>query len=330
MLTEIKSILQSKLPKLLIEGKGKDVLVKSGDRELAYDLLKKEFKRKRIKFKDVFKKSKSSSLNVLEIENYGDIIFKPIIQKGAGGVKFEHQLEEDLNQWFQGQSINRLKHKDVVSRLKTVVNLRQLKRDSEIIPEGSKNKRREISYPPFRVNNTDGATLSDLTVKQKGKPFYFSLKIGKSYYTLNAGVERFFSDKQKQKSINEFFGFDGQQMGGFGREYFVITKKPNYAQVARNLANVLQQGHGKDVIIVHKKSENDVLVKKVNGFPQVTISELNKDSYKYPVKGVRKYANIAVKAKINQKDYKIDFQFRGTTATDKGPRYLRLLMERLN
>jgi hypothetical protein len=56
---------------------------------------------------------------------------------------------------------------------------------------------------------------------------------------------------------------------------------------------------------------------------------LSDDSYVYPEKGVRKYANIKVKARINGHDYIVNFQFRGTTAADVGPKYLRILLERL-
>ena len=74
--------------------------------------------------------------------------------------------------------------------------------------------------------------------------------------------------------------------------------------------------------------ENDVLVSVIGNKAQVMIRSLNSDSYVYPEAGKRKYANIKVDATINGTLYKVNFQFRGTTAADVGPKYLRILLER--
>ncbi len=60
---------------------------------------------------------------------------------------------------------------------------------------------------------------------------------------------------------------------------------------------------------------------------KITLSGLNKNSYGYAMKGVRKYNFIRFQAIVNGHRYEIDFQFRGTTAVDTGPRYLRILFK---
>ena len=52
---------------------------------------------------------------------------------------------------------------------------------------------------------------------------------------------------------------------------------------------------------------------------------INNNTIVYPEKGKRKYAFITVMGNINNHNYKVTFQFRGTTPTDRGPRYCRIL-----
>ena len=129
--------------------------------------------------------------------------------------------------------------------------------------------------------------------------------------------------------INTYFGFNGQKMGGFGKAFACVTKKPNYSQVEKNLEDILAQAVGTEVILIHKKKQNDVMVSKIGRTNKIAVSNLSDDSYVYPEKGVRKYANIKVNATINNHKYIVNFQFRGTTAADVGPKYLRILLERL-
>lgn len=309
----------------------KDIIVKSKDRNASKALMEQYLKKNKIPFQDVFKKSKSSSLNVLSVLD-GDIIFKPMIQKGAGGLKFEKELEIDLRNYFNGADKNQLKHADVIKELETTLGFNQ-KPDAgtKIIPEGSKNQKRALTFASGKISisNTTGETLTDLTVQNKGKIYYLSLKMSATYYTLSASIYQYFLNKSTQVQINEYFGFDGMKMVGFGQDYQCLTKAPDYNKVKKNLADLLGQAYGRDVVIVHKKTANDVMVTKVADHPNVTITKLDADSYVYPEAGKRKYANIKTTAIINNHKYKVDFQFRGTTAADVGPKYLRILMERL-
>jgi hypothetical protein len=202
-----------------------------------------------------------------------------------------------------------------------------------VVHEGFKNQKRELRFNGSQIDitNSKGETLSDLTlVSDKGKKTYLSLKSSKTYYVTSSSIYKYFLDKTLQVKINEYFGFDGSRIGGFGREYTCVTKEPNYAKVKTNLANLLSNAIGAGVVIIHKKSTNNVLVEEIdNSFSKVQITGLSESSYSYPEKGIRKYANIKVMATVEGHKYVVNFQFRGTTGVDTGPRYLRILMERL-
>jgi hypothetical protein len=324
-------IIKKALPKAtVVAGKTKgDVIVKSKDREKAKAELEKYFTTKKVKFTSVFKKSKSGSLEVLSVLNMGDVIFKPVIQKGAGGLKFEKELEIDLNNYFNGADSKDFIYPVVVSEIESVLKLTP-DAGYEVIAEGKKNQKRQLTFngKKLTVSNSSGRTLTDLTLAKGNKKIYLSLKMSETYYTLNASIFEFFKDKTTQVAMNQYFGFDGQKMGGFGSEYACITSAPKYSNVKNNLADILDQAVGHDVVIVHKKTSTDVMVKKVTT-NSVTVSDLDDTSYRYPEAGVRKYANIKCNAKINKYDYEVNFQFRGTTPTDVGPKYLRILLERL-
>lgn len=317
---------------ILIEQKGKDIIVKSKDRETTKVNVEKYLKKVKRPFKSVAKKGKSNSIDVLEIPGAGDIIFKPIIRKGQGGVEFEKELSIDIGNYLNGVDYNKLKHPDVLKEMEKVMGFNRKKKYS-IVEEGSKNKKRQIKFNGSKlvISNSDGPTLTDLTLVEKNssQKLYLSLKMSPTYYIMNAGVGSYFAEGRTKLKINEYFGFDGQKMAGFGKEYACVTKKNiNYAKVSQNLAEILAVGVGVKVIIIHKKGPNDVLVSVNKNSNRVSITGLDKDSYVYPEPG-RKYANIKVKASINGHKYEVNFQFRGTKPSDKGPRYLRVLLKRL-
>jgi hypothetical protein len=269
-------------------------------------------------------------LDVLEVPGSGDVIFKPIIQKGAGGVKFEVELLLDIKNYLNGAEYNKLKHPDVLKEMEKVLKFDR-RTKYEVVSEGAKNQKRQLVFTGNKIiiSNSTGKTLTDLTLKKDNKLLYLSLKMSATYYTLSAGIVKYFSEGRTKIPINTYFGFNGQKIGGFGKEFACVTKKPNYNLVKNNLEDILAQAVGTEVILIHKKKDNDVMVSQIGRTNKVSVSELSDNSYVYPEKGVRKYANIKVKAVINGHDYIVNFQFRGTTATDIGPKYIRILLERL-
>ena len=82
------------------------------------------------------------------------------------------------------------------------------------------------------------------------------------------------------------------------------------------------------MLLVNKVSKGRNYVHFVRGKRhKVTIGNISDDVYTYPIKGKRKYANIKVDAVVNGDKYQMEYQFRGTTPTDTGPKYLRVNMK---
>lgn len=332
----ILNIIKSVDRTIQTQNKGKDIIVKSKDRNSTKLLIEKQFKKNGVLFKSVSKRGKSQSIDVLEIVGAGDIIFKPLTRRGAGGVAFEKELETDIKNYLNGAEYNQLKHPDVLKEMESVLGFNR-KTKYEIIPEGSKNKKRPIAFnaDKLHITRSNGETLTDLTLKKDNKIMYLSLKMSPTYYILNSGIGHYFMEGRVKIKINEYFGFEGQKMGGFGRKFACVTKKPNYEKVKNNLEDVIAQAIGTDVIVIHKKMTNDVLVSQIGKSKvKVKILNLNKESYVYPEKKSatsrgRKHANIKFNANINRHDYIVNMQFRGTTPLDIGPKYIRILLERL-
>ena len=297
------------------------------DRNAAYDKLLMHFKRKKVKYME--KESSKSSLGILNVDGYdGDIIFKPLTRKGSGGEAFEEQLVEDLNAYFGGETLDKLQHGDTIEKIKKVTKLRLSK---GLLAEGlgKKNVRRPPAFngEKFTVQNNGPGVPVDVKISRSGTVLYnASLKFTSAFYIYQGTVDSFFKTPGTMKKINEFFGFDGTQMGkGFGKEYFVVTDPRKPGKVKSNLASIIAQGLGDTMLLVNKVSKGRNYVHFVRGKRhRVTIGNINDDVYTYPIKGQRKYANIKVDANINGDPYQVEFQFRGTTPTDTGPRYLRV------
>lgn len=331
MQTNFINIVKQALPNDTVAMKGKDILVNSKDRIASKERLEKYLKQKNIKFGEKFMPSKSSSMNVLTFPDTNlVIIFKPIRAKGQGGLDFEAELKLDLVNYFNGVTIPELKHKDAVKELEHVLKLNQ-RGNYSVVHEGSKNQKRSLSFSSGKlsISNSTGATLTDITLKSANKLYYLSLKKSKTYYILSGSIFNIFLNHSTQVPLCEYLGLDGTKMGGFGTAYACVTKEPNYTKVNSNLCELLAEAYGYEMVLVHKKNEGNVLVSEVKQKASITISDLNDKSYIYPVAGTRKYAGITFSASINGHRYKVVFQFRGTTATDVGPKYLRILMERL-
>ena len=297
------------------------------DRNAAYDKLITYFKKKKVKFME--KQSSKSSLGVLNVDGYdGDIIFKPLQRKGSGGEAFELQLVDDLNAHFGGETLDKLQHGDTIEKIKKVTKLR-LSKGLLAESKGKQNTRRPPAFNgnQFTIQNNAAGVPVDVEISRSGTILYnASLKFTGAFYIYQGTVDHFFKDPATMKQINEFFGFDGQQMGkGFGKDYFVLTDDRKPGKVKANLASIIAQGLGDTMLLVNKVSKGRNYVHFVRGKNhKVTIGNISDDVYTYPIKGKRKYANIKVDAKVNGDPYQVEFQFRGTTPTDTGPRYLRV------
>lgn len=301
------------------------ILIRNKDRTTLQERLENYYKSKKISFKRLKKPT--------EIEVRGlpqKIVFKPLKAKGAGGLKFEEQFTSDLNDWFSGVDLSQLKTGDTVKLLIQKLNLKQnSKYKAEAV--GSRNTKRPPTFTGGRVtvSNNTGEAVADVDLITD-RTYYLSLKFTNSFYIYNGGIGTFFLQPNTKKQINEYFGFDGYKMGkAFGKEYAVVTKKPNYNDIKKNLKDLIIQALGRDVVLVNRISQNVNHISKVIAFNhKVDIGMINDDSYLYAETGVRKYNNIKFEATINNAKYMVNFQFRGTTATDVGPRYLRILLQK--
>ena len=310
------------------EVKGKQLFVRSSDRTTLQEKTEEYFKKNKIEFKP---RKKATELDVSGSNQV--LVFKPLFAKGAGGVKFEHQIVKDLNDWFKGAEYNDLQHPDTIEQLVKTVRLKQDSR-YEAKGVGAANTRRPPSFTANKatVTNNFKGKVSDVDILSGNRVLHhLSLKFSKSFYIYNATVINYFksASPQTRTMINEFFGFDGFKMGqAFGKDFRATTKAPNYSAILRRFKDLLNQCLGPDIVLVLKIANGNNHIDKVKGLShKITLSGLNKDSYGYAMKGVRKYNFIRFQAIVNGHRYEIDFQFRGTTAVDTGPRYLRILFK---
>jgi len=310
------------------EVKGKQLFVRSSDRTTLQEKTEEYFKKNKILYKP---RKKATELDVSGAAQV--LVFKPLFAKGAGGVKFEHQIVKDLNDWFKGADYEDLQHPDTIEQLVKTVRLKQ---DSRYLAKGvgAANTRRPPTFTANKatVTNNFKGKVSDVDILSGNRVLHhLSLKFSKSFYIYNATVINYFKSAQPatRTMINEFFGFDGFKMGqAFGKDFRATTKAPNYSAILRRFKDLLNQCLGPDIVLVLKIANGNNHIDKVKGLNhKITLSGLTKDSYGYAMKGVRKYNFIRFQAMVNGHKYEIDFQFRGTTAIDTGPRYLRILFK---
>ena len=311
------------------EVKGKQLLVRSGNRTELQEKTEEYFKKNKILYKP---RKKVTELDVTGASQV--LVFKPLFAKGAGGVKFEFQIEKDLNDWFKGAEYEDLQHPDTIEKLVKTIRLKQ---DSRYMAKGvgAANTKRPPTFTASKatVNNNFKGKVSDIDILSGNRVLHhLSLKFSPSFYIYNATVIDYFrsSNPNTRTMINEFFGFDGFLMGeAFGKEYRAKTKTNyNYAAILRRFRDLINQVLGPDITLVSKIANGNNHITKVKGLNhKITLSGLSKNSYGYAEKGVRKYNFIRFMAMINGYKYEVDFQFRGTTAIDTGPRYLRILLK---
>ena len=310
------------------ESKGKQLFVRSSDRTTLQEKTEEYFKKNKILYKP---RKKATELDVTGAAQV--LVFKPLFAKGAGGVKFEHQIVKDLNDWFKGAEYEDLQHPDTIEQLVKTIRLKQDSR-YEAKGVGAANTRRPPTFTATKatVTNNFKGKVSDVDILSGNRVLHhLSLKFSKSFYIYNATVINYFksASPQTRTMINEFFGFDGFKMGqAFGKDFRATTKAPNYTAILRRFKDLLNQCLGPDIVLVLKIGNGNNHIDKVKGLNhKITLSGLNKDSYGYAMKDVRKYNFIRFQAIVNGHKYEIDFQFRGTTAVDTGPRYLRILFK---
>lgn len=308
----------------------KDVVVKSKRRDATKDRFVNILQKKNVRFTD--KKSSKSSAGVIQIDGIsGDIVFKPLKAKGAGGVSFEKELMVDLEQFFDGADLKDIQNKSIIEAIQKTLKISQSDK-WQVVHEGSKNQKRSLAFngTTFNISNNTGNVLSDITIRKNQKEYYLSLKMSASYYILNGAIKQFFLSDSTRTKAYEFFGLNGTAMAGFGSKYLAATKAPKYNTVKKNLEELLKKAYGTGITVVHKKSESNFYVFNIGpeGSKVSINGNLTAANYRYPEKGVRKYAAIVFSAMINNYEYKTVVEFRGTTGGDTEPTYLRINLQK--
>ena len=142
------------------EVKGKQLLVRSSDRTALQEKTEKYFNRSKIQFKP---RKKATELDVIGASQV--LIFKPMAAKGAGGLKFEDQIVNDLNNWLKGADYDELKHPDTIEQLVKTIRLKQ---DSTYYAKGvgSENTRRPPTFTKTKatVTNNVKGKVSDVNI----------------------------------------------------------------------------------------------------------------------------------------------------------------------
>jgi len=298
------------------------------------------------------KQSSKSSLGVFQFfldtsktkrATLGDIYFKPIITKGSGGKVFESELEKDLNLYFGGEDVKKLRHADTITSLfsnKTFISKYGFNKTSlskfEAKAVGSRNSKRtaSISNGVITLTPNEGSTVSDIDIVLRGTntpKAFCSLKFSSSYYIYNGSMKELFEVSPRTRDETyQYFGLSGVGMGGFGKQFQSnITTPKDLTKVKKNIQQIIKLSLGEDVTLINKygPSKNDIDVIYKGYTSDVDIN--SGLEYIYPEAGKRKYAAIKFTATINNDKYKIECQFRGTTEGALTPRYLRINLKKI-
>lgn len=309
--------------------------IKTADRSGLKSDIEKYLKDKKIKFEEIM--SSRSGFPCTKFDNY-IIVYKPNIAKGAGGKAFEAEFSKDIENLLNCKKVDdsEFLHPDVMQKLLDILPKKLLNSNTaQIKEEGSKNQKRELVFngSKFSLTNSTGRTLTDVTVMDKGIPYYFSLKMSKTYYLINASIFQFFKDPASQKAAYQFFGLDGKKMGEYDNMmgaknpvYYAQTADVNQSKVKANLESIIQEALGSGYYFVHKKQKDSVTCFYNSGDIKVKVNSI--ESTVYPEAGKRKYTAIKTLISLDGNPYVCTFQFRGTKETDVEPKYLRMLMEK--
>jgi len=308
----------------------------------AYDLTKlQSLLKKQFPEYDVTKASKSVSVKkgrtvVLKFE-HGEGSRNKKAGGGKAGLKFEQDLAQDLQAYPDNTIVK--KHKKIVdeiySILKSEYQLDLMIDDYDVIIEGDKNKKRRPSWDEeegvrFNPSGDIGHIVTDVTVKTKNKQAFLSLKYTSQFYMINASVAPYLHfnrpdvDVPERNKILRYFGFNPKDFcAGYEMVSDDNAQEPD-SKIKSNWAKILKEVIGNGYIYVVGGGTHDIVI-NTKTTPIISIASINDRVYAIPNK--RKYSKIGLTAKIDGRTYNLDCQFRGTTATDVYPKYLRVLVK---
>lgn len=255
---------------------------------------------------------------------------------GKSGKAFENDLASDLMA-FSDDSI-RKKHPNIVKEIAQILKNEykiDLSKDRYFVEvEGGKNQKRTPKWNKgqglyFIPSGNIGHIVTDVTVTSGNKKAFLSLKYTSQYYIVNATVAPYlhFNDKNNNEQRNEilkYFGFNPKAFcNGYGLGCDDETMLSE-SRIKANWKKILEEVIGFGYIYVVGGGKHDIVL---NANKKPSISVVSIEDRVYAVPNVRKYSKIGITVRIDGRLYKMDCQFRGTTATDKYPRYLRVLVK---
>lgn len=206
--------------------------------------------------------------------------------------------------------------------------------DYDIDVEGHKNQKRSMVFENGSIKTNPsgdiGRTVSDITLSfQDGSKIPISLKYTSQYFLVNMSLRKYLHDKEPTKDVPErnqiikYFGFNPKEFltpyNLHSTDDSIITD----VEAKVNWENVIKESIGYGYLYVVGGGKNDITtyLSKDNS---VKVDEILQRTY--AVAGVRKYSKIKLLVTIGNKQYKLDCQFRGTTADEVLPYYLRIMV----
>lgn len=260
--------------------------------------------------------------------------------KAGGGVKgklFEVDLQTDIENYKHDI---KMKYPETLDKLNIILKKEydiDLQNDQYIINnEGGLNKKRHGEWSletgmVFDPQDEIGDIVNDLTLSSNNKDIYMSLKFSSQFYLISASIRKYLhqddinSNIEERNQIAKYFGF---QPNKFYKPYDVVSYDNSTLHldiIQRNWEKLLSGAIGYGYIYVVCGGSHDTVINLSK--PQ-TIKVMKVHEPLYAIKGQRKYSQITLDVKIDNTEYTLACQFRGTVKKDKLPYYLRVLMKK--
>jgi len=272
--------------------------------------------------------------------------------KGAGGLKYEAALAQDLTTYFEdGMESTDLTHITMINRI--VKELKIKKTDEvKIIHAGGANTKRKLIIENGEIYVYDknpfnhAALLTDITMVVNNVEHYLSVKMSKTFFIGNVGLSSVLPDDKKRIEFLTKLGIDALRFDlGFGvidkHDYFDDPKDEKYytkmyeaekdyplydryqirlSEAQKNITLFMKTIFGAGYVMVYKNGKKEVVEMLDND--SIYVSKLSEKSYFYPKSGKRNYMKIIFRVIVNRSHiYDIDMQFRDGTSSAKRSKF---------
>ena len=257
---------------------------------------------------------------------------------GAKGKSFEYDLASDIEKYKTDQ--RGVKYPEIMDSLYKILKddykIDLLKDEYEAVVDGGKNQKRKPTWSnssgmTFNPSGDIGSIVTDLTVKSKNKIAFLSLKYTSNFYIVNSSIRPYlhendpYSNIKERNDIAKYFGFNPKK---FYTPYGIVSNEdvdPQESKVKKNWEHTLKGVIGHGYIYVVGGGTHDVVINSKKP-PKIKVNNISEPLY--ALEGKRKYSKITIDVTIDNRHYVMDCQFRGTTASDILPYYMRVLVKK--